>query len=360
MADDRRSSQRAAFWRISSVPASGRAARPRHERIPPYAPCRRRYRAKTQKLMSDHGLEAGPSRSLPATRPQALVRGCLAPLAPRRCDELGLAPVIPRRARRHRCRRRIAGARPVVQLTGAARLPRPRADPAMPGCWSAWIPASPWAPPSYPHGGDLVHPAIFDTCRPTAGWSLGLECSPCRRRPTCNGAFLPAGHLAATGHRRGRAVTRAGTAHEVLHVESGRHLYGGARRVSTSWRVWRGSAWDNLLACPGRPIAEPARAHARVFERAMKGDADIWPGLAPPAPDPQQRPDRAPAQPSRRRPVGRRRCPLAGVPCVLSRRVDNPESRWLVAAKCRLYDHVITISEGIREYCWRKAWRRTR
>ena len=40
---------------------------------------------------------------------------------------------------------------------------------------------------------------------------------------------------------------------------------------------------------------------------------------------------------------------LAGVPCVLSRRVDNPESRLAVAIKYRLYDHVITISEGIRQ-----------
>ena len=39
----------------------------------------------------------------------------------------------------------------------------------------------------------------------------------------------------------------------------------------------------------------------------------------------------------------------AGVPCVLSRRVDNPEPRWLVKLKYRLYDHVITISQGIRQ-----------
>jgi hypothetical protein len=37
------------------------------------------------------------------------------------------------------------------------------------------------------------------------------------------------------------------------------------------------------------------------------------------------------------------------VPCVLSRRVDNPESRLAVALKYRLYDHVITISEAIRQ-----------
>ena len=38
-----------------------------------------------------------------------------------------------------------------------------------------------------------------------------------------------------------------------------------------------------------------------------------------------------------------------GLPCVLSRRVDIRERAWAVAAKYRLYDQVIAISEGIRD-----------
>ena len=38
---------------------------------------------------------------------------------------------------------------------------------------------------------------------------------------------------------------------------------------------------------------------------------------------------------------------LAGVPVIHTRRVDNPEPRWLVATKYRLFDRVIAISEGI-------------
>ena len=38
---------------------------------------------------------------------------------------------------------------------------------------------------------------------------------------------------------------------------------------------------------------------------------------------------------------------LAGVPVVHTRRVDNPEPRWVVALKYRLHDRVIAISEGI-------------
>jgi glycosyltransferase involved in cell wall biosynthesis len=39
----------------------------------------------------------------------------------------------------------------------------------------------------------------------------------------------------------------------------------------------------------------------------------------------------------------------AGVPVVLTRRVDNPEPSWIVGAKYRLYDRVITISHAIRK-----------
>ena len=40
---------------------------------------------------------------------------------------------------------------------------------------------------------------------------------------------------------------------------------------------------------------------------------------------------------------------LTGIPAVLTRRVDNPEPRLLINLKYRLFDRVITISEGIRQ-----------
>ena len=137
---------------------------------------------------------------------------------------------------------------------------------------------------------------------------------------------------------------------KVLHVDRGATFTAAPGRCSTSWRVWRGSAWTTCSPAPGAHIAEPARAHARVFERAMKGDADIGLALRLKRLIRAQRPDLVHLHSRRGADLwggvgassGRRAC-------VLSRRVDNPESRWLVAAKYRLYDHVITISEGIRE-----------
>lgn len=141
------------------------------------------------------------------------------------------------------------------------------------------------------------------------------------------------------------------TALTVAHIEMGQHLYGGAQQVLYLLDGLADVDIASVLVCPqGSAIAEAARAQgSRVIEMPYSGDldwraigrlralfrahavdlvhihsrrgADIWGALA-----------------ARRE----------GLPCVLSRRVDNRESRWAVALKYPLYDAVITISEGIK------------
>jgi len=138
---------------------------------------------------------------------------------------------------------------------------------------------------------------------------------------------------------------------KVLHVESGRFLYGGARQVQYILEGLRARGVDNLLACPpGSDIATAAHPVARVVEVPMKGDADV--GLAGrlSALIRAEQPDLVHLHSRRGADIwGGLAARWAGVPCVLSRRVDNPEPRWLAGLKYRLYDHVITISEGIRQ-----------
>ena len=136
---------------------------------------------------------------------------------------------------------------------------------------------------------------------------------------------------------------------KILHIEAGMHLYGGALQVVFLMRGLRELGVANVLACPtGSAIAGAGAAHATVCEMPMRGDAD-W-GLVA----------RLRALIRRERPDvvhlhSRRGCDtwgalaarLEGVAVVLSRRVDNPESRLWVALKYRLYDRVVTISEGI-------------
>ncbi|MCB1917357.1 MAG: glycosyltransferase [Rhodocyclaceae bacterium] len=138
---------------------------------------------------------------------------------------------------------------------------------------------------------------------------------------------------------------------KVLHVESGRYLYGGARQVLYILEGLKARGVDNLLACPpGSDIAKAAGAAAQVFEVPMAGDADVGLVLRLRRLIQRERPHLVHLHSRRGADLfGGLAARWTGLPCVLSRRVDNPEPRWLVALKYRLFDHVITISEGIRQ-----------
>jgi len=137
---------------------------------------------------------------------------------------------------------------------------------------------------------------------------------------------------------------------KILHVEAGKHYYGGARQVAYIIEGLAARGVSNVLACPiGADIADAVRGTAQVHQIAMGGDADIgmiWRLMRLIR---AERPDLVHLHSRRGADLwGGIAARLTGTPCVLSRRVDNPEARWQVALKYRLYDHVITISEGIR------------
>lgn len=138
---------------------------------------------------------------------------------------------------------------------------------------------------------------------------------------------------------------------KVLHVEAGLHLYGGAQQVLYLLEGLKRLGIANVLVCPERSaIAQRAMGHAEVIPLPMHGDADL--GLIGRLHRVirAHRPNIVHLHSRRGADVlGGLAARLAGVPCVLSRRVDNPESRLWVALKYRLYDHVITISDAIRE-----------
>ncbi|MDX9844571.1 MAG: glycosyltransferase family 4 protein [Aquabacterium sp.] len=138
---------------------------------------------------------------------------------------------------------------------------------------------------------------------------------------------------------------------KVLHVEAGMHLYGGALQVVFLLRGLKERGVDCVLACPdGSAIAREAAPHAQVVTLPMKGDLDV--GLLGRLRRliRDVRPDVVHLHSRRGSDIwGALAGRLEGVPVVLSRRVDNPEARWVVNLKYRLYDEVITISDGIRQ-----------
>lgn len=136
---------------------------------------------------------------------------------------------------------------------------------------------------------------------------------------------------------------------KILHIEGGRNLYGGARQALYLMEGLADRGHRNALVCPeGSELARAAVAHAEIHSMSMGGDLDLR--LIPRLrcclhhlrPDLVHLHGRIGADV-----MGGIACRLEGVPVVHSRRVDNPESRWIVALKYRLHDRVIAISEGI-------------
>lgn len=137
---------------------------------------------------------------------------------------------------------------------------------------------------------------------------------------------------------------------KVLHVEAGRHLYGGAQQVLYLLEALAGDGVDNVLVCPaGSAIAKAQPQGTRVVTLPMAGDLDfkLLPRLRRIIR--RERPHVVHLH-SRRGAdtLGALAALWTGARIVLSRRVDNPERPLVVWLKYRLYDRVITISQAIQ------------
>jgi glycosyltransferase involved in cell wall biosynthesis len=139
---------------------------------------------------------------------------------------------------------------------------------------------------------------------------------------------------------------------KIVHVETGMHLYGGAQQVAYLLDGLSQQGIDNVLVCPpGAAIGQHFRDSAvKVIETPCRGDLDFgFIGRLRHVLT-QEQPDLVHLHSRRGADVlGGIAARLAGVPAILSRRVDNPESRFVAALKYRLYARVICISQGIAD-----------
>lgn len=107
---------------------------------------------------------------------------------------------------------------------------------------------------------------------------------------------------------------------------------------------------ENVLVCPpGIPLARQLRAHARVIELPCSGDLDLRFALRLVRVLRQEAPALVHVH-SRRGADwwGGLAARLAGIPAVISRRVDSPEGRP-GGLKYRFYRHVVAISRAVRD-----------
>lgn len=139
---------------------------------------------------------------------------------------------------------------------------------------------------------------------------------------------------------------------KLLHVETGKHLYGGAQQVMYLLDGLRARGHESILACAeGSAIAEKATQQGfRVEAMACTSEIDLEFMLRLRHLMRTEKPDLVHLH-SRRGAdsLGLLAAKWASTPVVISRRVDNPEIAWVAKMKYGLCHQIITISEAIRQ-----------
>ena len=133
----------------------------------------------------------------------------------------------------------------------------------------------------------------------------------------------------------------------VLHVETGRHLYGGPRQVLMllDGLAGTGALDPRLYRRRHRPAAQ-ASGH-EVATRGIGGDLDVgaipWLGRLVR----ECRPDVLHAHSRRGADFFTGLAALGSVPAVLTRRVDNPDTPVIGRLRYQSYDRVVAISQAV-------------
>ncbi len=139
---------------------------------------------------------------------------------------------------------------------------------------------------------------------------------------------------------------------KVLHIETGMHLYGGAKQVTYLLEGLNNKGLNTTLCVPkGSETANWASQKGiKLRTTDSAGDLDLHFFRQVKKIMREEAPDLVHLHSRRGADVlGGLAAKLENIPCVLSRRVDNTEIAWIVKLKYGLYDHVITISEGIKK-----------
>ena len=137
---------------------------------------------------------------------------------------------------------------------------------------------------------------------------------------------------------------------KIVHVETGRHLYGGAQQVLWLLEGLAARNVEGLLVCPpGSGLDKMARERGmQVSNLPCSGDFDFNFAWRLRQLLVAERPDVVHCH-SRRGAdfLGGQAARLAGVPAVLSRRVDNPEASLFAKLRYRPFQRIIAISENV-------------
>lgn len=138
---------------------------------------------------------------------------------------------------------------------------------------------------------------------------------------------------------------------KILHIETGRHLYGGALQVCYLMEGLARHGVRNVLVCTsGSEIAGTAAAYADIEAIPMHGDLDLLFPVRLSRLIRKHRPDVVHVHSRRGADLWAGVCARRhDTPAIITRRVDNREWPPFARFKYGTYDRVISISEGIRQ-----------
>lgn len=135
----------------------------------------------------------------------------------------------------------------------------------------------------------------------------------------------------------------------IAHIEAGRHLYGGAAQVRYLLEGLAARGAESFLLCPpGGELGAAVPGATRVVELPMRGELDVvvLPRLVRELK--ALRPDVVHVHSRRGADLyGGMAAVLAGIPAVMTRRVDAVEPALLARLKYRPYRYVIALSRAI-------------
>jgi glycosyltransferase involved in cell wall biosynthesis len=137
----------------------------------------------------------------------------------------------------------------------------------------------------------------------------------------------------------------------IVHIETGRHLYGGARQVVMLLNGLAGRGVRCSLVCPPDSSIATAvgNANVEVHTIPMAGELDARFGRQLGRYLEAARPDILHVHSRRGAEVwGGLAAKRGAVPAVLTRRVDNPETPVIGRIKYSLFERVIAISKQVR------------
>ena len=156
---------------------------------------------------------------------------------------------------------------------------------------------------------------------------------------------------------RGDGITRRRAMH-IVHLETGRHLYGGARQALYLLEGLSREHLQSTLICPSDSAISVAATDLgiEVVSLPVSGDLDFRFSSRVSAYLRRTRPDLVHVHSRRAADVwGGIGALRARVPAVLTRRVDNPDIALIGTLKYRLYRRVIAISGDIRQRLLRQG-----